>query len=98
VAPADTQHLLTFATLLNDNIVQGYMNLFAAKFDRLGIPVRIVMPQFYPAFLRQGWAGVQRWLGQRNWVHGKQLADSTDYSCANLYGSYLMRTLVGVHY
>ncbi len=73
VAPADTRHLLTFGTLLNDNIVQGYLNLLASKFDRLGIPVRIVMPQFYPAFLRQGWAGVQRWVKETAFMESNWL-------------------------
>ena len=73
VAPADTRHLLTFGTLLNDNIVQGYLNLLAAKFDRLGVPVRIVMPQFYPAFLRHGWVGVQRWVKETAFMESNWL-------------------------
>jgi hypothetical protein len=53
--------------------VQGYLNLLAAKFDRLGIPVRIVMPQFYPVILRQGWAGVQRWLKETAFMESNWL-------------------------
>jgi Ulp1 family protease len=68
VASAGTRHLLTFGTLLNNNIVQGYLNLLAAKLDKLGIPVRIVMPQFYPAFLRHGWTGVQRWVKETGFM------------------------------
>jgi hypothetical protein len=68
VAPADTRPLLTFGTLLTDNIVQGYMNLLAVKFNRLGIPVRIVMPQFYPTFLREGWTRVQRWVKETGFM------------------------------
>jgi hypothetical protein len=62
VAPADSRNLLTFGTLLNDNIVQGYLNLLAVKFNELGISVRIVMPQFYPTLLQYGWTRVQNWV------------------------------------
>jgi hypothetical protein len=47
VAPSDTRGLLTFGSLLNDNVVLGYLNLLVVKFNGLGIPVRMVMPQFY---------------------------------------------------
>jgi Ulp1 family protease len=72
VTPADTRGLLSFGTLLNDNVVLGYLNLLAVKFNGLGIPVRIVAPQFYPAFLQEGWTKVQRWVKetgfmQTNW-------------------------------
>jgi hypothetical protein len=40
VAPADTRGLLTFGTLLNDNVVLGYqvLNLLAVQFNRLRDP------------------------------------------------------------
>jgi hypothetical protein len=62
LVPADTHGLLTFGTLLNGNVVLGYLNLLAVKFNGLGIPVRIVMPQFYPTFLLEGWNKVQGWV------------------------------------
>ena len=68
MAPADTRGLLTFGTLLNDNVVLGYLNLLAVQFNRLGIPVRIVAPQFYPAFLKHGWTKVQRWVKETGFM------------------------------
>jgi hypothetical protein len=52
LASADTRGLRTFGALLKDIIVLGqHLNLLAVKFNRLGIPVGIVVPQFYLAFL-----------------------------------------------
>jgi Ulp1 family protease len=59
--------------MLNDNIVQGYLNLLAIKFNGLGISVRIVMPQFYPTFLREGWTSVQRWVKQTGFMDSNWL-------------------------
>jgi Ulp1 family protease len=73
LAPSDTRRLLTFGSLLNDHVVLGYLNLLAVKLKRLGIPVRIVAPQFYPTLLEQGWTKVQRWVKEigfmeTNWL------------------------------
>jgi hypothetical protein len=68
LAPSDTRHLLTFGSLLNDNVVLGYLNLLAVKFKGLGIPVRIVAPQFYPTLLAQGWSKVKGWVKETGFM------------------------------
>jgi Ulp1 family protease len=58
--PDDTREMLKFGSLLNDNVVQGYLNLLAVKF--MGLGVRIVVPSFYPKLLADGWDAVQTWV------------------------------------
>jgi hypothetical protein len=66
LASADTRGLRTFGALLKDIIVLGqHLNLLAVKFNRLGIPVGIVVPQFYLAFLETR-VDVSTALGQRD--------------------------------
>jgi Ulp1 family protease len=59
---SDTAAILDYGKMLNDNIITGYLNLLAQKCRELGHDIRVVPPQFYPAFQQHGWSRVQQWV------------------------------------
>jgi hypothetical protein len=62
VQPVDSMALFQTGSLINDNVVQGYLNMLAHKAASLDIELHTLAPQFYPVLSSRGWDGVARWL------------------------------------
>jgi hypothetical protein len=62
VQPVDSMALFETGSLINDNVVQGYMNMLAHKAASLNIELHTLAPRFYPVLRNRGWDGVERWL------------------------------------
>lgn len=58
----DAQSMLTFGSMMNDNVAQGHSNLLAQQLRELGLRARIVAPQLCPVLHERGWERVQRWV------------------------------------
>jgi Ulp1 family protease len=72
VQPVDSMALFQTGSLINDNVVQGYLNMLAHKAATLDIELSTLAPQFYPVLRNSGWNGVDRWLratklSEANW-------------------------------
>jgi hypothetical protein len=62
VQPVDSMALFQTGSHINDNVVQGYLNMLAHKAASLKIELQTLAPQFYPVLSKFGWDGVSRWL------------------------------------
>jgi hypothetical protein len=61
VQPVDSMALFETGSLINDNMVQGSLNMLAHKATSLNIELHTLAPQFYPVLRNRGWDEV--WIG-----------------------------------
>jgi hypothetical protein len=62
VQPVDSMALLQTGSLINDNVVQGYLNMLTHKAVSLNIELYTLTPQFYTVLSNHSWEGVDWWL------------------------------------
>ena len=61
VSSLDVFEMLQKGLLLNDNVVQGYINLLGSAFGS-SHGVRVVNTHFFNNLEREGWGKVSRWM------------------------------------
>jgi Ulp1 family protease len=72
VQPVDSMALFRTGSLINENVVQGYLNMLAHKAASFEIEFHTLAPQLYPVLSNRGWDCVDRWsratqLSEASW-------------------------------